>query len=59
MNKQYKTPAVLGVHPVEMEASIMQSSIVEFIGNVESTGQQVHGFEWDNNQNTFNHNWDE
>lgn len=56
---EYVSPAIISRAEMVMETSILQSSIVEFIGNVESTGQPVHTFPWDNNQSFFNHTWDE
>lgn len=59
MMKNYVSPAVLSRCKLELENNILQSSVVEFIGTVESTGQNVHNFDWNNQQPYFNHNWDE
>ena len=58
-NGNYESPRVFSQVELCLETSILQTSIVEFIGNVESTGQYVHDFEWNNSQPYFNHNWDE
>lgn len=55
----YEAPRIRRSVPLQMESAILQTSIVEFIGSVESTGQSVHNFEWNNTQPYFNHSWDE
>ena len=55
----YVSPCVTGRVALQLESSLLQGSVVESIKEVQSTGQQVHSFEWTNSQPYFNHNWDE
>ena len=44
-NGNYESPRVFSQVELCLETSILQTSIVEFIGKVESTGQHVQDFE--------------
>lgn len=59
IDNHYVTPCVYKRTDLLLETVLLQTSIVGFIGQVESTGQHVHDFEWNNSQPYFNHNWDE
>ena len=57
MEKQYKRPIVHREVGVETETSFLLGSIVDNIGTVESTGQEVKEYDFADEQ-TFNHTWE-
>ena len=57
MEKQYKCPLVIREVGVETETSFLLGSIVDNVGAVESTGQEVKEYDFSEEQ-TFNHTWE-
>jgi hypothetical protein len=57
MEKQYKSPLVLREVGVETETSFLLGSIVDNVGAVESTGQEVTEYNFSDNTQ-FNHTWE-
>ena len=57
MVKIYERPEVLREVGVEAETSFLLGSIVDNIGTVESTGQEVKEYNFADEQ-TFNHTWE-
>lgn len=58
MNKNYKRPLVLKEVGVEIETSFLLGSIVDNVGAVESTGQEVQEYDFSEAGNQFNHTWE-
>ena len=56
MEKIYKSPFVLREVGDETETSFLLGSIVDNIGTVESTGQEVKEYNFAEEQ--FNHTWE-
>lgn len=56
MNKNYKRPLVLREVCTETECAFLLGSIVDNVGTVESTGQEVKEYDFTDNQ--FNHTWE-
>ena len=57
MNNFYKRPVVLREVRTETECAFLLGSIVDNIGTVESTGQEVKEYDFADEQ-TFNHTWE-
>ena len=57
MEKIYKSPLVLREVGVETETSFLLGSIVDNVGTVESTGQEVKEYNFAD-ENQFNHTWE-
>ena len=57
MEKQYKCPIVLREVGVETETSFLLGSIVDNVGVVESTGQEVKEYDF-SEETQFNHTWE-
>ena len=57
MEKQYKRPIVLREVGVETETSFLLGSIVDNVGVVESTGQEVKEYDF-SEETQFNHTWE-
>ena len=57
MRKHYQSPCVLREAGVETETSFLLGSVVDNIGAVESTGQEVKEYDFADEQ-TFNHTWE-
>ena len=57
MTKIYKHPEVLREVRTETESAFLLGSVVDNIGAVESTGQEVKEYDFADEQ-TFNHTWE-
>ena len=57
MAKIYKRPEVLREVRTELECAFLLGSIVDNIGVVESTGQEVKEYDFSEEQ-SFNHTWE-
>ena len=57
MTKIYKHPEVLREVCTETECAFLLGSIVDNVGAVESTGQEVKEYDFADEQ-TFNHTWE-
>ena len=57
MAKIYKHPEVLREVCTETESAFLLGSVVDNIGAVESTGQEVKEYDFADEQ-TFNHTWE-
>ena len=57
MRKYYNRPCVLREAGVDVETSFLLGSIVDNIGTVESTGQEVKEYNFAD-QSQFNHTWE-
>lgn len=57
MEKIYKSPLVLREVGVETETSFLLGSIVDNVGTVESTGQEVKEYDFAD-ETQFNHTWE-
>lgn len=57
MKKYYHRPCVLREAGVDVEASFLLGSIVDNVGTVESTGQEVKEYDFAD-ETQFNHTWE-
>ena len=57
MAKIYRRPEVLQTVCTETESAFLLGSIVDNVGSVESTGQEVKEYDFADEQ-TFNHTWE-
>ena len=57
MVTKYKRPEVLREVRTEAECAFLLGSIVDNVGTVESTGQEVKEYDFADEQ-TFNHTWE-
>ena len=57
MKKQYKNPHVIREVQPLFEAAFLLGSIVDNIGVVESTGQEVKEYDF-SEETQFNHTWE-
>ena len=57
MRKYYHRPSVLREAGVDVETSFLLGSIVDNIGVVESTGQEVKEYDFAD-ETQFNHTWE-
>ena len=57
MNSFYKRPEVLREVRTEIECAFLLGSIVDNVGVVESTGQEVKEYDF-SNETQFNHTWE-
>lgn len=57
MTKSYERPEVLREVRTETECAFLLASVVDNLGPVESTGQQVEEYDFSTEQ-SFNHNWE-
>ncbi len=52
----FESPRVLTRIPLELESSILSSSVVEYVESIETTGHEVKNFDWSSAD--FNHVWE-
>ena len=57
MRKYYHRPSVLREAGVDVETSFLLGSIVDNVGVVESTGQEVKEYDFAD-ETQFNHTWE-
>ena len=57
MGNMYKRPEVLQEVCMQVECAFLLGSVVDNIGAVESTGQEVKEYDFADEQ-TFNHTWE-